>query len=207
MPKTHSASVGQQCQTLAFLSRNSTGDYISSPAGGPPPNPQLPDGQKLPPPAPAGRGGAGSLPALSQASLTTAHCSGHHTITPDRAGRRGGMGSTVTSRLLHITPRNKALREGRGLSAWRGVQEGRGGQLLPLSQSEFDYPNPAIVKVPHSSGNNNEPGNSLSLPGTTSLTRPCSQREHPHAPDPHPCSLQLPAKVAARWGQPLLPGN
>lgn len=148
MPKTQSASVAQQCQTLAFLSRNGTGDCISSPAGGPPPNPQLPAGQKLPPPAPAGRGGAGSLPALSQASLTTAHCSGHPTITPGRAGHRGGVGSTVTSRLLCITPRNKALREGRGLRAWCGVQEGRAGQLLFLSQSEFDYPNPAIVKAP-----------------------------------------------------------
>lgn len=134
MPKTHSASVAQQCQMLAFLSRNSPGDCISSPAGGPPPNPQLPtDGQKLPPPALAGRGGAGSLPALSQASLTTAHCSGHHTITPDRAGRRGGVRSTVMSGLPRVTPRNKALQEGRGLC---GVPEGRGGQLSFLCPNQ-----------------------------------------------------------------------
>lgn len=170
MPKTHSASVAQQCQMLAFLSRNSTGDCISSPAAGPPPNPQLPDGQKLPPPALAGTGGAGSLPALSQASLTTAHCSGHHTITPDRAGRRGGVGSTVTSRLLRVTPRNKALREGRGECLAWGAGGKRRAALLPLSQAQFDYPNPVIVKVPHSSGNNNEPGNSLSSPGTMPLT-------------------------------------
>lgn len=45
---------------------------------------------------------------------TTTYCSGHRTITPDGAGRRGGVGSAVTSGMLRVNPWNKALRERAG---------------------------------------------------------------------------------------------
>ena len=81
----------------------------------------------------------------------------------------GGVGSAVTSGMLRVPPRNKALRERAGGCARYPSLPSAGRRRdeecsSPSSeQSAFDYPKPAIVKVPHSSGNNNEQGNSSSL--------------------------------------------
>ena len=107
----------------------------------------------------------GALPVIPNHNIL--FWASHNNPRWSRASQGGGIHSHVRDAARH--PWNKALGERAGgcdrtppCLAW-GTGGTRSPALLPRLQSAFNYPKPRIVKVPHSSGNNNEQGNSSSL--------------------------------------------